>query len=263
MFDKLIADLQKIIKNVKNKRKGTGLSFFNDLRIPIKTRIIYEFLDPNNNVANKLEFENIVTQQASVLIQKLLAGYKDTQGATYFALGIGDPFGDIPDNLNNGLPWECYNPPKAPSSGGRKHLSTGLPILVGELARKKLDTRQFLVSSQSQVVSAEPTNICAYKALFLEHEGNGPLMEFALVGGSVQPDIEYIPSFQTDDNGVLLKTNEGKFIPYTGVNRLIYPGDMITYKTHKLFYKTSQDRLRTTYILEMALNQAAPEAAAD
>ena len=88
-------------------------------------------------------------------------------------------------------------------------------------------------------------------------------MEFALFGGNVQPNIEYIPSYQTNENGVLLKDNAGIFIPYTGVNKLILPGDMITYKTHKLFYKTSGDRLRTTYILEMQLNQAEPEAAAD
>ena len=264
MFEKLFYDLRNLLYRAKNKRNtdGDGLSFYEDVRIPIKTHIIYELMT-GDTVKQTCNFHNIVTQQASVLIQKLLAGYKDTKGASYFVLGIGDPFGAIPDNLNNGLPWECHNHPKAPVSGGRKHLSTGLPILVGELARKQLDTRQFLVSAQSRVVSNEPTHICAYKALFLEHEGNGPLMEFGLAGGNVLPDIEYIPSFQTDDRGVLLKDNEGRFIPYAGINRLISPGDLMTYKTHKLFYKTSGDRLRATYIIEMELNQAAPEAAAE
>lgn len=261
MFDKLINDLNKLIVRAKNTPKQ-GQSFFNEIRIPVKTHIIYELMQ-GDTVLETQHFHNIVTQQASILVQKLLAGYKDTLGVTYFAVGIGDPFGIIPDNLNNGLPWECYNPPKAPVTGGRIHPATGMPMLVGELARKKIDTRQFLVSAETGVVSNEPTNICAYKALFLEHEANGPLMEFALFGGNVQPDVEYIPSYQTDDNGVLLKDNNGRFIPYTGIDRLILPGDMITYKTHKLFYKTSGDRLRTTYIIEMQLNQAAPEAAAD
>jgi len=262
MFDKLIHDLQKMLGLVKNKSPKGGLHFYNEIRIPVKTHIIYELMR-DENVIQTCHFHNIVTQQASILVQKLLANYKETSGVTYFAVGIGDPFGIVPDNLNNGLPWECYNPPKAPVTGGRKHATTNMPILVGELARKKIDTRQFLVSAETGVVSNEPTNICAYKALFLDHEANGPLMEFALYGGNVQPDIEYIPSYQTDENGVLLKNNSGHFIPYTGINRLILPGDMITYKTHKLFYKTSGDKLRTTYILEMQLNQAEPEAAAD
>lgn len=264
MFDKLIEDLQKILHRTKNTSRKGGKKFYDEIRIPVDTRIIYERMR-GNDVVETVEFKNIVTQRASILVQKLLAGYKDTQGVTYFALGVGDPFGNnwVPENLNNGEKWDCYDPPDAPTSGGRKYLDTGVPILIGEIARKKIDTRQFLVSAETGVVSEEPTHICAYKALFLETEGNGPLMEFALFGGTVQPDIDYIPAFQTNDDGVLLKDSNGIYIPYTGIDRLVAPGDMITYKTHKLFFKTSGDRLRVTYIIEMKLNQAEPEPAAD
>jgi len=115
-------------------------------------------------------------------------------------------------------------------------------------------------------VSSVPTYIGEYKALFLEHEGNGPIMEFGLAGGDVYPnEIDYIGSYQTDENGVLLKDGSGHFIPVevTDPYRLMNVGDLVTYKTHKLFYKTHKDRLRMTYKVKILLNDALPEPAAD
>jgi hypothetical protein len=89
-------------------------------------------------------------------------------------------------------------------------------------------------------------------------------MEFALFGGNVWPDNDYIPSYQTDENGVLLRDTNGYFIPNDDPQtKLIEPGDMATYKTHKLFYKTSKDRLRISYVMEIEENPNDPEPAAD
>lgn len=263
MFDKFLGHLQDYMRG-RGKPKNTVKDLSN---LQVKTKIWFELLHANGSVTNH-EFKNIVTQRASILVQKRLANHSDTPGITYFALGLGDPFGDIPDNLNDGKKWVCDAPPPAPSTGGRVH-SSGKPGLVNELARKKIDVVQYLttddlVVGQALPVSGAATHIAAYKALFLEHEANGPIMEFALFGGKVWPDISYIPSYQTNDKGILLRDSNGKFIPNTDItSRLSDPGDMVTYKTHKLFYKTSQDRLRMTYIITIELNPEAPEAAGE
>ena len=231
-------------------------------------------LERNGIVIARYSEHNIVTQRASVLVQKLLMMQADTYGLTHIALGIGDPHGLIDDNLNNGLPWICNKPPAAPPQGGRVDLVTGRPILVNEIARKKIDTRHYLnedgTVSQTILQTGEaiskPTHIAEYKALFLEHEGNGPIMEFGLVGGDVYPnDVDYIGSYEVDERGVLLEDVNEHFIPLnsTALIRVINPGDLATYKTHKLFYKTCEDRLRVSYIVKILLNNSAPEQAAD
>lgn len=230
----------------------------------------FELIHEDGSI-DRWTIKNIVTQRASVLVQKLLMMQSGTAGITHLALGLGDPRGEIPNNCVPAGPWACDAPPAAPIQGGRTDQS-GMPVMVDELARKKIDTRQYLneddtvsqfINGDGTIISV-PTHIGIYKALFLETEGNGPIMEFGLFGGNVQPDeFDYIPSYQTDENGVLLKDGDGRFIRNEGSNILTNPGDMVTYKTHKLFYKTSKDRLRVSYKLKIALNNAPPEPAAE
>jgi hypothetical protein len=257
----------------QGQKKILGRKLEDDFYITVEGIPTLE-LERNGVVIARSTSHNIVTQRASVLVQKLLMMQADTYGITHIALGIGDPHGLIPDNLNDGQPWLCNRPPAAPPQGGRIDPTTGRPILVNEIARKKIDSRHYLNEdysiSQTILQTGEavslPTHIGEYKALFLEHEGNGPIMEFGLVGGDVFPnDVDYIPSYQTDERGVLLEDVNGHFIPIDDPAsvRLINPGDLTTYKTHKLFYKTSEDRLRVSYILKMSLNNADPEPAAD
>lgn len=267
MFGKFLNKLQNYIHGASGEQKAAR----DRAQMHIDTKILLELLRPDGTII-KREYKNIITQRASLLVQKRLANHAGTNGITHFAIGMGDTFGDIPDNLNSGLKWECDNPPKAPSTGGRSYVVGGVnkPGLVNELARKKIDIIQYLDTDDKTVgggalpVSGVATHIAAYKAIFLEHEGNGPIMEFALFGGNVWPDIDYIPSYQTSENGVLLRNDAGKFITNNDpLTRLQDPGDMVTYKTHKLFYKTSQDRLRMTYIITIELNPDLPEAAGD
>jgi hypothetical protein len=272
MFKDFLNALVKRFKGQPEKPKGIALK--DDFNVTVVGIPTLE-LERHGEIIMRSTSHNIVTQRASVLMQKLLMMQAGNFGITHVALGIGDPHGLIPDNLNDGAPWLCNRPPAAPPQGGRIDPETGRVILVNEIARKKIDVRHYLHEDYtvSQIVTqtgesvSVPTHIGEYKALFLEHEGNGPIMEFGLVGGDVYPnEVDYIPSYQVDDRGVLLEDVNGHFLPLdksVAPVFLINPGDLATYKTHKLFYKTHEDRLRVSYIVKILLNNDPPEPAAD
>lgn len=273
MFKDLFESIKKRFKGGYKKSRTKSFSMSHDFNVIIEGIPTFELIR-NGKVINKITWHNIVTQRMSVFAQKLFMMQAGNSGITHIALGIGDPFGIIPDNLNDGNAWVCNAPPAAPVTGGRVDATTGRTILVNEIARKKIDTRNYLKEdltvSQTILGTGEtvslPTHIGEYKALFLEHEGNGPLMEFGLCGGDVYPnEMDYIPSYKVDNKGVLLEDVNEHFIPLdnTAPVYLINPGDLVTYKTHKLFYKTSEDRLRVSYIVKVSLNNAEPEPAAD
>lgn len=265
MFEKLIAGA-KHLKNKPGKRAG-GLSFNDSFNIAILGTAKFERMRDEQVIECKV-FKNIVTQRASILVQKLLAEHSGTRGITHFAIGLGETrenreIGYDNLNINNAQKWDCYAPPSAKKEGGR--IYNGKPGLYDELARKKINAIQYLTNADDEnSISSQPTNIAQYKAIFLEKEGNGPILEFGLFGGTVFPDnIDYIPGYQTNADGILLKDNNGFYIPNTDSNRLIDQGDMFTYRTHKIFYKTSSDRLRLTYTIEILMNQSADEPPAE
>ena len=263
MFDKLLDGIKGMMKN--SRRRSNGLCLRDDFDMKILGTAKFERMRGDSVVETRV-IKNIVTQRASILVQKRLAGQSGVLGITHFAVGIGETWDDrnigYDDlNMNGARKWDCYAPPSAKTRGGRTDTTNGKPCLYDELARKKIDVVQYLTnSSDENSVSLQPTNIAQYKALFLEREGNGPILEFGLFGGTVYPDVpDYIPSYKTDALGVLIKDGSGKFIKYDGADRLVDQGDMFTYRTHKLFYKTSDDRLRLTYTIEILMNQAPDE----
>src|SRR4030042_888581 len=208
-----------------------------------------------------MSIPNIIVERCSILIARLLIGEALTAGATYqdiygqdtiekvrgishLAMGLGKPFesydggsgtyiaesgDDISDVLNiQGLPqeWDKSNPPGSTVLGGRT-LEDGdalwanidTPILVNEIGRKKFQKVQFLNSDFS--VSAYPTNIIELECEFGELEVVGGLMEMGLFGGTVEPfDRDYIAISQMEEYG-----------------------DMVNYRTFKIWHKSSTDRL--------------------
>jgi hypothetical protein len=267
MFEELVAGLKNMMKSYR--RGNGGVYLRDDFDMKILGTAKFEKIRDDSVVETRI-IKNIVTQRASVLVQKLLAEHTATRGITHFAIGLGEtrenrPVGYDNLNMNGGRKWDCYAPPSSKKEGGRKDPVNGKSCLYDELARKKIDAIHYLTDSNNEnSVSSQPTHIAQYKALFLEKEGNGPILEFGLFGGTVFPDnIDYIPSYKTDVYGVLLRDTDGNYIPNDGADRLIDQGDMFTYRTHKLFYKTSSDRLRLTYTVEILMNQAPDEPPAD
>lgn len=265
MFEKLIAGTKRLKKKVSPK--AGGLSLHDDFNISILGTAKFERMRGEEVVECQI-FKNIVTQRASILVQKLLAEHSGVRGITHFAIGLGETrdsreIGYDNLNMNSAQKWDCYAPPSAKKEGGR--IYNGKPGLYDELARKKINAIQYLTNADDEnSVSLQPTNIAQYKAIFLEKEGNGPILEFGLFGGTVFPDnVDYIPAYQTNSDGVLLKDNDGFYMPNIESNRLIDQGDMFTYRTHKIFYKTSSDRLRLTYTIEILMNQSADEPPAE
>jgi hypothetical protein len=140
MFRNFIKKLHDLVGTRRNN-KPQGATLQDKACLSVKTHILFELLHDDGTQTDTV-YHNIVTKRASVLIAKLLAMHADTSGITHIALGLGDPFGTIPDNLNDGLKWECDNPPAAPTTGGRQN-DAGKPILVNELARKRVDVKHY------------------------------------------------------------------------------------------------------------------------
>jgi hypothetical protein len=224
---------------------------------------------------------NIVLERASILIARILIGeslqpgavYQDIygnntaekiRGITHLALGIGKPFetynestgtyiaisGDDISNVLNvqGLPqeWDKQSPPNSTVLGGRTLVSGNAlfnnsqvekPILVNEIGRKKFQRVQYL--NDDFTVSALPTNIIELECEFGETEAVGTLMEMGLFGGNVEP-------FDRD---------------YIAMNHLEEYGDMVNYRTFKVWNKSDTDRLQIRWRITIPKNDAIPESA--
>jgi hypothetical protein len=225
------------------------------------------------------EIKNIVVERCSVLIARVLIGEalptgatfqdiygQDTiekiRGITHLAMGLGKPFesydggsgkylaesgDDITDVLNiQGLPqeWDKSNPPGSTVLGGRiledgdaLWANIDKSILVNEIGRKKFQKVQFL--NTNFTVSAYPTHIIELECEFGDHEVVGGLMEMGLFGGTVEPfDRDYIAIAQIQEYG-----------------------DMVNFRTFKIWHKSSTDRLQIRWRITIPLNDAPMEPA--
>jgi len=232
-----------------------------------------------NGTSETRHVQNIVVERCSILIARVLIGEalptgatfqdiygQDTieklRGITHLAIGFGKPSesynsglgkyiaesgDDITDVLNiQGLPqdWDKTNPPGSTVLGGRM-LEDGdalwanidKPILVNEVGRKKFQKVQYL--NTDFTVSAYPTHIIELECEFGDLEVVGGLMEMGLFGGTVEP-------FDRD---------------YIVISQLQEYGDMVNYRTFKIWHKSSTDRLMIRWRITVPLNDAPMEPA--
>lgn len=272
--ESLIKGVDSLLHNSQKDPYHEGMDFLKGIRGDISATMIHA-----DGTIEKRETHNIVLERASVLIARLLicealptgASFKDAygkdtiekiRGITHLAIGIGKPYesfnssngkyiaktgDDISDVLNvQGLPqeWDKQNPPGATVLGGRMlHDGDALwaninkPILCNEIGRKKFQKVQFLKSDFS--VSPYPTNIIELECEFGELEVVGGLMEMGLFGGTVEPyDRDYI-----------------------AIQQLQEYGDMVNYRTFKIWNKSNTDRLQIRWRITVPLNDAPMEPA--
>lgn len=252
------------------------MGFLRGVRGDIFATIIHE-----DGSEETRETHNIVVERASILIARLLIGeslqpgaiYQDIygqntaekiRGITHLAMGIGKPFesydsgqgiyiaesgDDISDVLNvHGLPqeWDKQNPPGSTVNGGRilregdalwGNSRIDKSILVNEIGRKKFQKVQYL--NTDFTVSAYPTNIIELECEFGETEVVGGLMEMGLFGGNVEP-------FDRD---------------YIAISHLEEYGDMVNYRTFKIWNKSATDRLQIRWRITIPKNDAPMEPA--
>lgn len=269
-----IRSVDKLLHNKKNPKYHESMDFLRGIRGDIEATMIHA-----DGTTETRKTHNIVVERASVLIARLLicealptgASFKDSygrdtiekiRGISHLAMGIGKPYeafnstngkfiarsgDDITDVLNvQGLPqeWDKQNPPGSTVLGGRTlHEGDALwaninkPILCNEVGRKKFQKVQFLNSDFS--VSPYPTNIIELECEFGELEVVGGLMEMGLFGGTVEP-------FDRD---------------YIAIEQLQEYGDMVNYRTFKIWNKSNTDRLRICWRITVPLNDAPMEPA--
>lgn len=275
LFNDFINGIDRLLHG-KNKTYHDSMDFLRDIKGEIFATMIHE-----DGSTETRKVCNIVVERASILIARLLIGeslqpgatYQDIygqntaekiRGITHLAMGLGKPYesydsgsglyiaksgDDISDVLNvQGLPqeWDKQSPPSSTVMGGRT-LEEGdalwdnsridKPILVNEIGRKKFQKVQYLNSDFT--VSAYPTNIIELECEFGQTEVVGALMEMGLFGGNTEP-------FDRD---------------YIAINHLEEYGDMVNYRTFKVWNKSGTDRLRICWRITIPKNDSPAEAA--
>jgi len=276
--DKHLKKIDALLHGKKTKKEchvyKESMDFLKNIKGEIFATMIHK-----DGTTEEMNVPNIIVERASVLIARLLIGealptgatYQDiygqntiekVRGITHLAMGLGKPFesydsgsgkylaesgDDISDVLNiQGLPqeWDKSNPPGSTVLGGRiledgdaLWANIDKSILVNEIGRKKFQKVQYL--NTDFTVSAYPTHIIELECEFGETEVVGGLMEMGLFGGTVEPyDRDYIPIAQLQEYG-----------------------DMVNFRTFKIWHKSVTDRLQIRWRITIPLNDAPMEPA--
>lgn len=153
----------------------------------------------SGEVLDQREKKNLIVKDASILIARLMKDNQEpTKGVFALAVGTGDSG------------WNPLSPP-APTTTQRS--------LYSELTRKTFSKTQFI--DPNGVPTAIPTNVVDFSTIFSESEAVGPLVEMALIGGSISSNLSVrnpvTPPNGTYDPLVDLTTRE------TMVNYLTFP----------------------------------------
>jgi hypothetical protein len=273
-----------ILKAIDKLLHGKNKEYHDNINILNITGEIFATMIHQDGSKETYEKHNIVVERASTLIARLLIGETLQPGATYtdiygkstaekirgithLAVGIGKPYesynsgegkflalsgDDISDVYNiQGLPqeWDKQNPPGSTVNGGRileegdalwENSRIDKSVLVNEMGRKKFQKVQFLkIVDNEYEASAYPTNIIELECEFGETEAVGALMEMGLFGGNVEP-------FDRD---------------YISIAHLEEYGDMVNYRTFKVWNKSNTDRLQIRWRITIPLNDSIPEVA--
>lgn len=136
-------------EEVKRHFKGEVLDYF-----------IHE--DGTRELVREMDY-NIVVENCSVLIAALMKGHAGYAGATYWAVGSGDPL------------WSNEAPPAPVVSTSQ---------LENETFRKAIQVGEIIFLDASNNESVVPTNKIQITVLFENNEANGELREFAIFGGN-------------------------------------------------------------------------------
>lgn len=115
----------------------------------------------------KWERRNIVTQDASILIARLVKDSEEPpEGAFVLAVGSGD------------IGWNPLSPPAATDTQR---------ALYAEITRKTFAETAFIDGGGSPV--AFPTRVVDFTTTYTESEAVGPLVEMGIIGGNINSNL--------------------------------------------------------------------------
>lgn len=122
----------------------------------------------SGGVLERRHYKNLVVRDASILVARLVKNNAETglHGALCLAVGTGD------------TGWNPMAPP-APTKTQR--------ALFAELTRKVFTSSNFVDSLGNP--TAIPTNVVDFVTTFTESEAVGPLVEMALLGGTISTNM--------------------------------------------------------------------------
>ena len=133
----------------------------------IRGDVFFVLRNTRTGEEERRELHNIVVQDASILIARLMKDNQEPpQGAYVLAVGTGDSG------------WDPMAPPAATDTQRS---------LYAELTRKTFATTQFVNSSGVPV--AYPTRIVDFTTTLTESEAVGPLVEMGLLGGNISSNM--------------------------------------------------------------------------
>lgn len=188
----------------------------------IRGEIFWEMRNPKTGEVRRGHMYNVVTNDASVLLARLLRSSsvahqsEPNYGVLALALGSGD------------VGWDPQRPPPATPTQRS---------LYNEVARKVIASSSF-VTPDGQV-SPVPTNVVDFTTTFTESEAVGSLMEMGLIGGDASSNMSL--------RSPVLPAN-GAYDPSTSV---IGKDALVNYKTFKVVNKAPGWTLSWTWRLTL------------
>lgn len=121
----------------------------------------------SGTIQDHREIRNLIVRDASILVARLVKDNAEpAKGAYALAVGTGD------------VGWNPLSPP-APTGTQRS--------LYSEITRKTFSQSTFVDASGTP--TAIPTNVVDFTTIFTEAEAVGPLVEMALLGGSISTNM--------------------------------------------------------------------------
>lgn len=169
-----MASISQIFKKILDRIPSFCFSSRNEEKIPsYKGEIFWTLRDQDGNILDSAHIKNVVTQDASILLARLMKSSTVTAhqsepnfGVLALAVGTGD------------VGWNANNPPSA---------NKNQRSLYNEIARKKIASSSFIDADGN--ISAVPTNVVDFTTIFSESEAVGGLTEMGLIGGDASTNM--------------------------------------------------------------------------
>jgi len=194
-------DTYKIRRNVDQFR-GSEMRFNEEYRVPKQiTGHVWATLRHIDGSEEKFDFGNLVINDASILVARLLSDKNDpVWGIKFLAVGSGD------------ATW----PDPPPSPTGAEH------GLISEIARKTFSSVNFIDGSGA--VTTTPTNVVDYVTIFNQGEaGPAALREMGLVGGdAISTPVAFANGGKNTDVFFNLRRFSVINVPATGTLTLVW-----------------------------------------
>lgn len=151
---------QRVFYSLANRHESTYSGIRGDVFLTMRD-------GRSGDIQDHREFRNLIVRDASILVARLMKDNAEpAKGIFALAMGTGD------------VGWNPLSPP-APTATQRS--------LYSEITRKTFSESTFVDAAGTP--TSIPTNVVDFTTIFTEAEAVGPLVEMALLGGSISTNL--------------------------------------------------------------------------